>query len=549
MKKYLIVLILTLFASSVYAQTKLTAAGFDAEIDRLFSPIEINNKQTKYKFNGLEYAAQVKKDFSSGTITMAEKEAIASLLGQLVKKRMQPHPEIKYFLDVTFEFAKQKKSRNELTRWLGVLSRQAREARIQPFQGFLEASQTFLAQNVININRDVVWSVSSENFTLPVDSLPYFSFGTTDLTCAINGVGDHISQTSGKWFPLEKRWEGADGKVNWKRVGLDPDSVYAELSKYKVALQGTQFTADSALFHHILIKEAFMGKFEDNYRDIRALESPKFVSYSKNVKFANFVPGVDYYGGIGIEGKKMVLAGDKNKPGRFEIKGKPHGKAVIRSNTFVLSTRFISTIEGMATLYTGTDSIYHPSIVVSYDLQTQTLTLSQGRNLLSKSPFFNSYHQIEMDAAAIIWNMQNGSLVVKKGTGLVKEGDAYFTSVNNFSPQLYRQTQGYDQVNPLNTVYGLVQQKKNQSFTVSDLASYMNMTGEQAKMFAIRLASSGFLNYQFLNDRIEAQPKLQHYIEASMDKRDYDQISIFSKNASTNASLNLNRMTLRIYSD
>lgn len=546
---FLVFLFFLLGGGSIFSQSKttLSAEGFPAELDRLFSPIEINNKQTKYKFKGEDYATEIKKLYASGLLSASEKEAMASLFGQLVKKRMQPHPELKYFLDVSFGFAKQKKSRDQLLHWFGSVSKLAREPRIQPLQQFIEATQTFLEQNVININRDVVWSVSSEKFSIPGDSLPYFYFDITDLKCAINGVGDQISQTSGKWFPLEKKWVGKEGKVNWKRVGLDPDSVYAELSSYNIPLQSTQFQADSALFHHILIKETFMGRFEDNYRDTRMQENPKFYSYSKSVKFEDFVPGVDYYGGVGIEGKKMILAGDKNQPARFEIDGTPKGKAVIRSNDFVLSTRYITTIEGVATLYIGNDSIYHPSIVVSYDIQTKTLTLSQGRNLLSKSPFFNSYHQIEMEAPAIIWNMQNGSFVVKKGTGLVKENDANFTSANNFSPQLYRQIQGYDEINPLNIVYRLVEQNGNESFSVHELANFMNMTTEQARMFAIRLASAGFINYQFLTDRVTVQPKLKHYIEASSNRRDYDQISIYSRDASTNAALDVKKMTMRIY--
>lgn len=547
MKKIFLVTTIVLIQLSLAAQTALTPESFPAEMDRLFNNIEIKNKQTKYEFNGLEYSTKIKKDFAGNILNQNEKKALASLFGQMVKKRMQPHPELKYFLDVAFEFANQKKSREELIRWFGSLSKLTREPRIQPLQNFLEATQIFLNQNVININRDVVWSVTSEKFTLPADSLPYFYFDITDLRCAINGVGDQIVQTSGRWYPLEKKWIGNMGKANWKRVGLDPDSVYAELNHYTIPLQATQFQADSALFHHALIKEAFLGRFEDNYRDVRMQENPKFTSYSKNVKFENFVPGVDYYGGIGIQAKKMILSGDKNQAARFEIDGSPKGKAIIKSNDFVLSTRYISTVEGEAILRIGNDSIYHPSIVSSYDIQSRTLTLSQGRNLLSKTPFFDSYHQIEIDAPAVIWNMANGSFVVKKGTGLVKENDAVFISANNFSPQLYRQIQGYDQVNPLNVVYGLVEQKKGDDFSVADLAGYMNMTKEQARMFAIRLASEGFLNYQFLTDRIKAQPKLQHYIEASMSRRDYDQITILSKEASTNAALDVTKMTFRIY--
>lgn len=547
MKKIFITFVLFALGFLLKAQAPLTPETFPAEIDRLFNGIEIKNKQTNYEFNGMEYATLIKGKFTGTTLTSGEKSALASLMGQLVKKRLQAHPELKNFLDIAFEFAEQKKSRGEFTRWLGILSRLAKEPRIQPLQNFLEATQTFISQNIININRDVVWSVTSEKFTLPADSLPYFRFDITDLRCAINGVGDQITQTSGKWYPLDKKWEGTDGKVNWKRVGLDPDSVFAELTKYTIPLQSTQFQADSALFRHVLIKEAFVGRFEDNYRDTRMQESPRFTSYSKNVKFENFVPGVDYFGGIGIQAKKMIMTGDRNQAARFEIKGAAGGKAIIKSNDFVLSSRYISTVEGEAILRVGNDSIYHPSIVASYDIESKTLTLSQGRNLLSKSPFFDSYHQIEIDAPAVIWNMATGNFVVKKGTGLVKENDAVFTSADNYSPQLYRQIQGYDQVNPLNMVYGLVGKKKGGIFTVAELASFMNMTQEQARMFAIRLASEGFLNYQFLTDRIKAQPKLRHYIEASASKRDFDQITILSKGASTNAALDVNKMTMRIY--
>ncbi|MBK7150137.1 MAG: hypothetical protein IPH78_15430 [Bacteroidetes bacterium] len=87
------------------------------------------------------------------------------------------------------------------------------------------------------------WRVDTKEYKMDYnDGRPRVTFPVTTLTGAARGDSIKIFQTAGDYYPLETRWEGKSGKVDWKRGDLDPAKVYCTFKAYAVNVYLTSTT-------------------------------------------------------------------------------------------------------------------------------------------------------------------------------------------------------------------------------------------------------------------------------------------------------------------
>jgi hypothetical protein len=55
----------------------------------------------------------------------------------------------------------------------------------------------------------------------------------------------------------------------------------------------------------------------------------------------------------------------------------------------------------------GIDSIYHPNIYMTYNIQKREIELKRGKTKAGKVPFYNSLQQSEMNTSYIKWNIDS----------------------------------------------------------------------------------------------------------------------------------------------
>src|SRR6185436_15520950 len=82
-------------------------------------------------------------------------------------------------------------------------------------------------------------------------------------------------------------------------------------------------------------------------------------------------------------------------------------------------------------IYEGKDSIYHNGAALKYRFSTKQLSVLRGKEGISKSAFFDSYHQHEIYADGIYWNLSEPTIYIKQIFG-AGNTSASFESYNYF---------------------------------------------------------------------------------------------------------------------
>lgn len=139
---------------------------------------------------------------------------------------------------------------------------------------------------------------------------PVIQFNETDLVYKSSRDSSTIYGTTGYFNLISQSFAGEGGKVDWQKVGLPADDVYATLKAYKLGFNYGTIEADSVSFYYkSLFDEALLGAFEDRnlgHKDPRKANYPYFRSYGGGVVIDNLIPNIRYEGGFSLKGRRKM---------------------------------------------------------------------------------------------------------------------------------------------------------------------------------------------------------------------------------------------------
>jgi hypothetical protein len=423
----------------------------------------------------------------------------------------------------------------------------------------LRTLSTFL-DNTVDLNTNKVlfrsyansWRFRGGEYTYFFDTTLKVRLDKVDLVCISGRDSIRIFKTSGTHFPLSDVFTGFGGKVNWEAYGFDPEKIYANPGKYEINLKQTGWSADTANFYN---KDFFnypvTGKFEDRVMtgvSIERATMPRFMSYQTDIEIKQIFPHIDYRGGFTLEGSRIIGSGygDQDAILWVSYKGQPTLK--LASRDFVFRPDRLSSQRTSATWYHEGDSIFHPGVQLRYNHETRELTLNRSADGASASPFYNSYHKLDMYFESLVFILESDSMSFEMLKGIRQQGEAIFESSNFFAEDRYYRLQGIDAINPINVMYNFVEKNNGlRIFYLSELVEYVKKPVAQVKAMALNLANGGYIIYNIDNERIEVTNRLFDFLKAKSKKKDYDVIQIVSRVSGTsNAVLNLKTFDLSI---
>jgi len=248
-----------------------------------------------------------------------------------------------------------------------------------------------------------------------------------------------------------------------------------------------------------------------------------------------------------MQGSKLVGTGDREKQAQVFIYRKDTLVLLARSSYFAFKATRINAPNAEIIIKLRNDSIFHPGLAFSYIVPTREISLYQTDNFMSQSPYFNSYHNIDMSFEQLVWKMNEPYM---RFTALLGStiGNANFESVSFFNNEHYLSMQMMDDVHPLVLVRGFARFMNSEEFLADDFARYLKKPIAQVKQMLMRLAAQGFLFYDTETSMATIRPRLHDYLAASVAKIDYDVISIPSRTNSPveNAVFDLRNYDLTI---
>lgn len=486
--------------------------------------------------------------------TDEDRKAIYSIANGLLKKRLTALPSFKILAYSLIGFSKKNEPKESFKAWCGSVEKLMANKKVSTSQltDYLKMTLSLVESNVMFDTPGAKWKSSNSNFTFAYDSVPKIVFSSCNLVCIAKGDSAIIYNTQGTYFPLANRFDGNGGKVTWERAGFKPDEVYAVIKKYTINTKSPKYTADSVvLTYKKYFKEPISGTLEEriiaDQTDERA-SYPKFKSYKSEFEIKNIAENIDYKGGITVSGAKLIGSATGDERARFTFFRDKKKFLQVESRSFSIKEDRYDAKIASVTFYLDKDSIFHPGLNFKYFVKDKEVALLRERDGTSFSPYFNTYHMLDMYPEAIYWKTDTPYIAMRmlKGT---TEGQANFESANYYQQSRFMDIQGIDPVNPLMVVKNFMTQKNGnqRAFKAADLASFWKLDISQVRHTCMTLANRGFLLYDIEAEKGYIKDKLVDYIAARSGKTDYDVILFKSdvKNIN-NATLNLLNYDLRI---
>lgn len=262
--------------------------------------------------------------------------------------------------------------------------------------------------------------------------------GTFDLVCYAKGDSMKIESTSGFLYPTEDKWIGKGGKVTWERAGFERSAVYADLEEYTLDVSKSEYSISGIVFHNSeYLSEPHKGILTDKVQpdvDAEKASYPRFDSDLKDIRIPELFKNVDYMGGFSQHGSKFIGSGNAERNATLIFKRYDEKEKVVKdflfagAKTYIIRKDQITSPKAEIRMYWEEDSIYHPGLELKFNVEDNELALIRSQQGLSQTPYFDSYHKVDMYVEGIYWKLDEPKINMKMITGVLK--------VKHFSDQI-----------------------------------------------------------------------------------------------------------------
>ncbi len=481
-------------------------------------------------------------------------DKIINVSNQLSTRQMRSVPHFNDFLITLNNFIEYKHDIAFFTNWLKGLSEIALNQTFtnDNLDKYFKNSSLMVKENVLSESGSVKWKVKNNTLKFLHDTAIYVTISNATLTCYMQKDSTELYNVTGKYYPELQQFKGTKGVVTWEKAGYSRKDVFAELSNYSINMAKSSFVIDSARLTHITyFKEPVLGLLSDqaiSFTNKDKANYPRFETYAKEFKIRNIYKGVNYEGGLTFEGANVKGTGKKAAPAKITLLRNDTLYLKIRSKEFLFSKAGLSSQEAAMSLYLGKDSIYHSNLGFSYFAATRQVNLFRTSNPVSKSPYYDSFHSLDMYFEYLSWNMNESKIVLSHARG-ASMGQAEFESASFFNSDYFLQLMGLDDYHPLNRLTKFAEWFYSETFPVEEFAKWLDKPLEAVTGLCIDMANKGFIFYDRANNEITIKKKTKDFLDSYAKRKDYDIINIVSetKAPTDNAILDLKKYGLTVY--
>ncbi len=491
--------------------------------------------ENKDKKLGKELYEQLLPLWNGSYFHQSDKEKVISVSNEMLQKRALPVPHFEEFTRTLIAFAKKSHPKSDFDEWLKGTSYLCRKktATLNALDNYLENILYFLEKNYLCRTATVKWKIrnpSSIKLVFDGENL-FIEVGKTELVCFSKNDSSVITNTEGVYNAYTNEWTGYNGKVTWKRAGLNPDQVYAQLKRYQINMRKSNYDADSViLIHKRYFKEPLLGQLSEKVMadvDTQRAIYPQFRSYSKRHKIKNIFPSIDYDGGFSLKGSRFIGEGTSDELAILRIFYKDTLKIVAAAKSYSFREDEISGQNVALTIYVDKDSIYHPGVILKYDAKRNELTFIRDNEGMRRSPYYDTYHRLELDFPYFSWKLNEPQMIMRPIPKATNK-KALFASMDYFSQSKYLELQGLDMKNPLQELRAFTKKINSRQFKDEEYANFIKMSLQATRQLLLGLTFKGFVNYSLETGEVFVTDKTFFYLKCSVGQSDYDVISFES---------------------
>lgn len=492
--------------------------------------------------------------YDSTIFSRQVKDRIINVASQLRGRRISQIPGFIFYVRTLTDFIETEQDQEEIDAWLTGLSEMAFDPRFTnaSVEKFIEVTGLMLVDNTIYRAGTVRWKTRDGKVEFARDTVLKINIEAVTLTGFLGKDSTTILNFTGTYYPDIFQLWCKEGTVTWEKAGYEPSAVYAKISDFIIDVTKSEFTCDSALLTHpTYFREPVPGRLFDRAVEIVSPDKatmPRFETYETRFFIEDIYKDVDYEGGLALEGAIVRGTGSNWLPASVKLYREDTLAIKIISRNFILSQASITSYESSPTLYLGNDSIYHSNLGFSYNTDSREVSMFRTTSPLSRSPYFDSYHNMDLYFEHLSWDMDEPTITMSRTRGS-SIGAAKFESVSFYNEANFFRLMRMDDVHPLYRIRDYAKVYGYDVFPVEGFAKWARMPVEQATAMFIEMANNGFIFYDRNFNEVAIKPKIDDYIASFAKKKDYDAITIYSetRDEQENAVLNLNDYSLDLW--
>jgi hypothetical protein len=489
--------------------------------------------------------------WNSGKLTEEEKDEIITTCNLYVKKRIKTFPDLKNYLESFRLFKESSQPPSSFVAWKKSLDFFLNGKVFRKFPDFMETAYNLLNQGIIYTSSYNTWKTNNKDFVFAFDTVPKVVFSECNITCTIRGDSSVIYNTKGVYYPSTELFIGKGGKINWQRAEFDEGLMYADFkTTYRINIKNSHYNIDSVNYYNTkYFKKPLLGKITEKCITGAKGENanyPQFDSYDLRIKIPHISDGLDYDGGFSMHGVKFIGSGTKEQNAQLRFNRKDKLFLLVSSDRFIIRPDQITSNRSSVLFFNDKDSIYHPGLVFKFYINRREVTLIRDEQGMALSPYFNSYHKLDMYFEALYWKLDENFIDMKRLLGS-SAYTANFESNNYFRESRYDKIKGLSEINPLVQIRNYSKSINSKTFDVLSLAKYQRLSVDAIRPTLMKLATQGFLDFDVENDIITIKDRTNHYINSKAKIIDYDIIEFNSEiKDQPNATLNLLNWDLKL---
>ncbi len=537
-------LLLFLLPAQKMTQFSTDTTKFTKDLGQYFLENSANKEQAA------DYIRNFEKLWKENIIAGYFKEIIMQTANTMLTKRMKPYPYFYGYLNTVINAIQAKQTGETYENWQACVDKILKGKSLRGTQDFFDVSENVFKNNVFYKTPSYAYYSLEPNYRFEYDTIPKVLFeGMTLIGRNPRGDSIAIEETRGIFYPTSGKFVGKGGKVSWARCGLD-DEVYATLKRYTIDCKTGSYISDSAVFiGKQFFDKAQIGRLSDRVITENGENSyPRFDSYSKRLIVKDIYPDVDYDGGFGLRGAKFIGSGSSAAPARIIFKNAGVKFLEVSARAFGMSKDKIVANPGIIKFFLDKDTIYHPGLSFTYQVDKRLVTILRGDDGLQKTPFLNSFHKYDMYFEQIVWQIDEPTLAFNFLPNNF-QGEAYFESIDFYTRDKAEAVKLGESISPITRMIEYYNaNNKEPSFSVVDFAKNIKFLANDLRPIIFKMAVFGLIYFNPESDMITVRERLFNYSENAKHKHDFDIITLHSVNpGKDNANMNLLNFDIAVH--
>ena len=568
MNKLLLIFSVVLISQNIYSAQRFTKfteqpEAYINEMRALFARDETHYSQGKKLLELFE------EPWINGGFSKIEQKRVYRISNLMLKRKARNFPHFYDYLQTVLAFEQESVDSLNYISWEKSLVHllNNKKSKLRDIDRLLNSTYHLIKENAIYYSTSIKWYSNNNNYKIVLDNdTVKIVFSDLNLTGKMRKDSIVIEETSGTYYPVYQLWRGTHAKIYWDKTGLSKNIVWAEVGDYKLKMNKASYTIDNVKFYNKnYFSYSLEGKLKDKIMEVRdknKLSYPRFDSKKTDFVINGIFKDINYKGGFSMRGNKFIGSGTPQNEATVNLYRDLEfidnkGDTIIKKQLFMKTSSLYYTFKSSEInsnnckikFYIDKDSIYHPGLQFHYNNKDREINLirDKGTQNMSRSPYYDTYHKIEMDFELLKWKMDEKKMffTMLRGSSV---NVANFESQNYFSASRYYSVQGLEQTHPYISLRRFSKYSNSLVLYDEDLAKYMHYSLTPIRHMLIDFTYRGIVDYNPETGYFTIQEKLFRYLDDIVGKVDYDLIIFESRTLSSknNATLNLQNMDIAI---